>query len=217
MKNPVTLLILALLIAGALAIFLLNRERTTPPVTDETVEVPEVAPGPPEAPVPAGSAVPVVPEGGVEEGEPDLQEAPPDAGAESAPLPRGYPRSQVPHRVAKVWGRNDDGSAKRVVGMTIVVDPSASAAELSELADDVLKANCDAPRMSVRIYDSEEALDPEAHKNHDPLIAEHTIGQIWVNPTESRHAPKVRVKVRGKDVLVGAEAMPTGDACDPAS
>ncbi len=218
MKNPVTLLVLALLVAAALAIYLLNRApATTAPVPDETGEVPAVAPSPPKAPVPAGSSAPVVPEVGVEEGEPDVPEAPPDARAESAPLPRGYPRTQISHRVAKAWGRNDDGSLKGIVGMTIVVDPSISKSELTELAEDVLKANCDAPRMSVRIYDSEEALDPEAHANHDPMLAEHTIGQIWVNPTESRYTPKVRVKVRGEDVLVGADAMPTGDECNTGS
>ncbi|MHC4447218.1 MAG: hypothetical protein ACYSXF_05490 [Planctomycetota bacterium] len=219
MKNPVALLVLALLLAGSLAIYLLNRESAAPePPSEETRAAPEAVSGAPEPPVRAGSAVPP-PEGAAEEGEAELQAAPapPAASAEDAPLPPGYPRSQVPHRVAKAWGRHDDGSPKRAIGMLIVVDPATSDLELTTLAEDVLAANCDAPRMSVRIYDSEEAMDPEKHATHDPMIAEHTIGQIWVNPNETRYAPKVRVKIRGKDVLVGEEAIPTGDACNPAS
>lgn len=216
MKNPIALLILALLLAGALAIYLLNREPA--PLPKETLAPRESAPGTQEPPVRAGSATPPLPEGAAEE-DADLQEAPasPAASAEGAPLPPGYPRSQIHHRVARAWGRHDDGSPKRVIGMLIVVDPATSDLELTTLAKDVLVANCDAPMMSVRIYDSEEAMDPEKHAAHDPMIAEHTIGQIWVNPKESRFAPKVRVKIRGKDVLLGKEAIPTGDACNPAS
>jgi len=219
MKTPIALLILALLLAGALAIYLLNRKPAPEPPSEETLAAPEAAPGTPEPPVRAGSATPL-PEGTAEEEEADLQEAPapPAASAEgSAPLPAGYPRSLVPHRVARAWGRHNDGSPKRVIGMSIVVDPSTSDSELTVLAEDVLVANCDAPMMSVRIYDSEEAMDPEKHAAHDPMIAEHTIGQIWVNPKENRYAPKVRVKIRGKDVLLGKDAIPTGDACNPGS
>lgn len=219
MKNPIALLVLALLLTGALALYLVNRKSAPAPLPEETLAPPEAAPGAQVPPVRAGSATPL-PEGAAKEEEADLQEgpAPPTASAEgSAPLPPGYPRSQIPHRVARAWGRHGDGSPKRVIGMSIVVDPATSDSELTTLAEDVLVANCDAPRMSVRIYDSEEAMDPEKHAAHDPMIAEHTIGQIWVNPKESRFVPKVRVKIRGKDVLLGKEAIPTGDACNAAS
>jgi hypothetical protein len=67
----------------------------------------------------------------------------------------------------------------------------------ADRSKDVLAANKDAERMSVRIYDSDEALSPELHQAHDPVIAEHTIGRIWVNPTGSPFDPW-RNQVRGR-------------------
>lgn len=216
MKNPLVPLLVVLLLAGALAIYVLNRAPAPAPPAEETAATPGMPPAPPETEIPAASRAPA-PAAAADAEEAGQEEAPAVDRVESAPLPPGYPRSRVPHRVASAWGRHDDGGPKGVVGMTIVVDPATSDAQLTALAEDVLAANCDAPMMSVRIYDSEDALDARAHKNHDPMIAEHTIAQIWVNPTDNRYRPKVRVKVRGQDVLLGADAMPAGDACNPGS
>ena len=179
MHRRIPLLVLALLLVAAVGLHLWNRQPVPDDPTEETASAPQATTRAPEPLVRPGALPPVV---------------------EGAPVPPGYPKSRVPHRVVKAWGRDEKGRPKGTIGFLIVVDPSITNAKLTELAKDVLAANKDAERMSVRIYDSEEALSPELHQAHDPVIAEHTIGRIWVNPTGSPFDPWRRIQVRGEDV-----------------
>jgi hypothetical protein len=193
MHRRIPLLVLALLILGALGLYLANRKLAPELPTDETASSPQATTSAPEPPVQPG----VTPHARRESGT-DAAHLPPVV--ESAPVPPGYPKSRVPHRVLEAWGRDEQGHPKGPTGFLIVVDPSITNAELTELAKDVLAANQDVESMSVRIYDSEEALSPALVAAQDPKIAEHTIGRIWVNPTSSRFDPRTRIQIRGEDL-----------------
>jgi len=193
MHRRILLLVLALLLVAAVGLHLWSRQPVPDDPTEETAS----------APLAARGAMPYARrESGADAAHPEetREEAKLPPVVEGAPVPPGYPKSRVPHRVVKAWGRDEKGHPKGAIGFLIVVDPSITNAKLTDLAKDVLAANQDAERMSVRIYDSEEALSPELHQAHDPVIAEHTIGRIWVNPTDSPFDPRKRIQIRGEDV-----------------
>jgi hypothetical protein len=202
MHRRIPLLVLALLLVAAIGLHLWSRRPVRDHPTEKTASALQATTRAPESLVRPGALPRARRESGADAAHP--QETRGEANlppvVEGAPVPPGYPKSRVPHRVVKAWGRDEEGRPKGAIGFLIVVDPSITNAKLTDLAKDVLAANQDAERMSVRIYDSEEALSPELHQAHDPVIAEHTIGKLWVNPTGSRFNPRRRFQIRGEDV-----------------
>ena len=202
MHRRIPLMVLVLLLVAAVGLHLWSRQPVPDDPTEETAPAPQATASAPEPPVQPGATLHARRESGADVAHPQETrgEAKLPRVVEAAAILPGYPKSRVPHRVLKAWGRDETGLPKGAIGFLIVVDPSITNAKLTELAKDVLAANQDAERMSVRIYDSEEALSPELHQAHDPVIAKHTIGRIWVNPTGSRFDPRTRIQVRGEDV-----------------
>lgn len=221
MMKRAIVLFLALLVALGIGYFLGGRHRAPeapPPMAASQAPAP-ATPAEVPAPAPASrAAVPPAPGPAAPAAAPaaPAPEAPALAAtADAADLPAGYPRTEVPHRVEKAWGRGPDGRAPAAVGLSIVVDPSITNAELEDLSRDVLTANEDARMMHVRIYDSAEAMSPAAHAAHDPAIAEHTVGEIWVNPKPSRFMPKRRIKIRGENIDPERLGFDSGTAEQP--
>ena len=202
MHLRILLLVLALLLVAAVGLHLWSRRPVPDDPTEKTASAPQATTSAPEPIVHPGATPHARRESGADAAHPEetREEAKLPPVVEGTPVPPGYPKSRVPHRVVKAWGRDEKGHPKGAIGFLIVVDPSITNAKLTDLAKDVLAANQDAERMSVRIYDSEEALSPELHQAHDPVIAEHTIGRIWVNPTGSPFDPRTRFQIRGEDV-----------------
>jgi len=211
-QNRLSLLVLTLLLIAALGLYHWSRELLPEAPRDEALVLPETmeAPAPPRQagtpPIPK-SVVPVVKElvAPPEEGISERSDAPPAAGLATPP-----PMSRVSHRVARSWGRDTEGRPKGALGLTVIVDPSISNAEIFLLAEDIIDANSDAEIMNVQIFDSEEAASPEAHSAHDPLIRDHMVGQVFVNGRSGIR----KVKVRG-EVVDSLPLQPEGARQNP--
>lgn len=182
---------LLLLFATLLALFVwfLRSAPEPPPTSKDPSQQAEPAEVPAEAPQGRGRAAGA--RGGSGEGETvdaasgdDISE--PGSGAFAQPL------SEVPHRIHRAWGRDEQGRSKGAIGYSIIVDPSISNAELARLTKDVIAANEDAEIMNVLIYDDEEATSLERHMAHDSFIRDHTVGVVWVNKRMDLRKARVR-------------------------
>jgi hypothetical protein len=126
MNRRIPFLVLALLLLGALGLYLVNRKPAAPELpAEETASAPQAPTGAPEPPVQPGAAPDVRRDSGADVARPqETQEGAKLAPvAEGTPVPPGYPKSRVPHRVLRAWGATNRGSPRGVIGFLIVVDP----------------------------------------------------------------------------------------------
>jgi hypothetical protein len=183
-------LLAALLVAGA-AILLLHRLVQREPAPD---------PAPPPALGRRGeaeSATPPAAPAGSPLAEPRSHDEagalPPDPAAEGA-APAAVPLSPVAHRVLSSWGGASGIPGPRE--LQLLVEPGLGTHELERLVRDAIASLEEADVLTIRIYDSEEAVRYDRHSDGGALAERHLVASM----SRHRRLGVESLRVRGVEL-----------------
>jgi len=195
MNRGIAIGIIVVALAAGVALFW--RRQTVPP-----------APAPPTAAERAPEARPVtVPSPGRAVSD---QRAPVEEDGNAVEPPReavapvtAAPLSAVPHRVLKAWGGKAKTQGRGSFGLTVIVDPSITDAELKSLSRDILSKYGDAQILSARIFDAEAAARYDIDSDGGALYNKHLVGHILVNENFGKRKVRIRGEWVDPDIVAG--------------
>jgi len=138
--------------------------------------------------------------------DPEARATPPTgpAPAEAAAKPgaagvdpsEALPLSPIRHRVLRSWGAAPGSGSSGPRELHLVVEPSLGTGELDQLLRDVVSHHAEADVLTIRIYDSEEAVTYDRHSDGGALAERHLVASM----SRHRRLGVESLRVRGVEI-----------------